>query len=109
MIIITIIIITIIINYLFLYSLSLSIYIYRNRDIQVSYIPLQGNARILLNGLLHGKIISSTSHWMILEPDPSALFPGKRLLISLEKAYGYQDLWSTVFDREYLKQKLGRI
>lgn len=59
----------------------------------------------LLEGPLHGKVLPSTSMWVLLEPDPTNAYKGPILRISLEKGFGSKDIWATVLDRTFLKEQ----
>jgi hypothetical protein len=42
-----------------------------------------------------------------MEPDQAAKgkYKGQRILLSMEKAYGYKEIWATVLSRDYLGDK----
>ena len=63
----------------------------------------------LMQGPLHGKILPSESMWALLPPDPLTTVVAyrgcQRVLVSLEKAFGYKDIWATVWQRRFLGEK----
>ena len=66
-------------------------------------VSLVDSGEILFSGPLHGKVKPSESVWTLLPRDPTArLSRSPRVAISLEKAYGFRDIWATVLRRSYL-------
>jgi hypothetical protein len=65
------------------------------------------SSTVLLGGPLHGKVLPSESMWALLPPDPTAAseYRGQRILVSLEKAHGHKDIWSTVLARSHLGER----
>jgi hypothetical protein len=81
-----------------------------NVEIRSNYIKIAyKNGDVILEGLLHGKVVASECVWLLLDSDPlsKSRFRGSRLQISLEKSHGHQEIWSTVFNREFLIAKSG--
>jgi len=66
-----------------------------------------GAPRALLAGPLHGKVLPSASAWALLPADPAAPlgYRGPRVMVSLEKAHGFKDIWATVMSRAHLGQR----
>ena len=98
-------------------------------SITSTHINSDGKQQIILVGPLYGKIISSETTWAILNPTdgmsggyiPTVTLPLSEsidmnvsdddkcqtipyILLSLIKAHGHQDIWATVFTKEYLQQ-----
>ena len=69
--------------------------------------PTATASMTLLDGPLHGKVLPSESMWALLPPDPTAPpeYRGQRIQVSLEKAHGHRDIWSTVLDRSHLGER----
>jgi hypothetical protein len=61
---------------------------------------------VLIDGPLHGKINPGESSWALAPHDPKAWVKGEKVILSLEKSYSTQEIWATVFDREFLKSKM---
>lgn len=59
---------------------------------------------VLFRGNLFGAVVSRSAMWGIVDDDPTNRFRGRRLVISLEKAHGYQDIWASVLDRDYIRE-----
>lgn len=73
---------------------------------------LGDSPQILLEGKLYGRVLPSESSWMIapasnrpLSFDVISAEPNKRiestnshLIVSLQKGYGYDDIWAAVLD-----------
>eukprot|EP01038_Epipyxis_sp_PR26KG_P013268 gene13268-17776_t len=70
---------------------------------------LTNTDQVLLEGPLHGKILPSDSSWALEENGDYFEHASKnrmsKVILSLEKAHGWKDLWATVFDRSYLKNR----
>lgn len=74
-----------------------------------------------MEGPLHGKINPSETTWAILSSEENnrqqysndkdeettlvGYYPGPILQIFLEKSFGYNDIWATVINRDYLNSK----
>lgn len=67
------------------------------------------SGEVLLEGPLHGTINTMESGWVIVEADPSARtkMRGRKLVVSMEKTYSSREIWSSLFDREFIKEKQG--
>jgi len=66
-----------------------------------------GTGQTLLSGPLHGSIMTTESGWVIVEADPTARtrIRGKKLVISLEKTHASREIWTTLFDRDFIKKQ----
>lgn len=52
---------------------------------------------IIISGTLYGKILPSSSSWIICDNDPSCFFRGKTLKLTFEKSHSFKDIWANVF------------
>lgn len=62
---------------------------------------------MILEGPLYGKINPSQSSWNLDDDDPSSDYRGQRLILNLEKGYGHQELWASVFEKDYVDTLQG--
>eukprot|EP01041_Mallomonas_annulata_P003047 gene3047-5967_t len=57
---------------------------------------------IIFEGPLFNKIIPSESGWALLERDAGAKYRGQRVQLSLEKAFGARNIWTSFLSRDFL-------
>lgn len=84
--------------------------LFRKNEIWVKKAPNEGiedSEVILFGGPLFGFIKPSGSNWAV-EENKGLFMKGLRVVFSLEKAYGHQELWSSVFNRQYLSKSKMR-
>jgi len=77
-------------------------------DIQAKSVKVTlKSGEVLLQGPLFGKVLASESAWTIVDSDPTAKtkLRGRKLVLSLEKSYASKEIWSTLFEREFIKNK----
>jgi len=67
---------------------------------------LDGSTISLFDGPLKGSVRPSATSWALLPPDPSAVYKGERVQVSLEKAHGSTTVWASVYSLDYLNSPL---
>lgn len=66
------------------------------------------NGTVLLEGPLHGGVDPSECNWSLLEYSPAQAYKTQAshyVQLFLQKGYQHRDVWATVLDRQYLKEK----
>jgi hypothetical protein len=83
----------------------------KTRSIRVALSSSQGEGQqqLLLHGPLHGTVATSESGWVVVEADPTARsrLRGRKLVVSLAKTYASQEIWTTLFDKNFIMQQQG--
>jgi hypothetical protein len=84
-------------------------FVFRKKEISIERVDKTGEPRlensknkIVLAGPLHGFVNPSGSNWAIEENIGGLFMKGLKIVLNLQKAYGHQDLWGSVFNRQYL-------
>lgn len=85
----------------FVLQLLIEFMCFRSNSIAIFHKPTK---KVILEGPLFGKINPSQSMWLLVDDEALSAFRGQKVVLNLEKAHGFQDLWASVFSREFLKK-----
>ena len=77
-------------------------------DIQTRNLRVElSTGQTLLSGPLHGSVMTTECGWVIVEADPTSRtrIRGRKLVVSLEKTHASREIWTTLFDRGFIKEQ----